>query len=114
LISHYFIKLIAGGKLCTFSPCIEQVQKTVEALKSSGDFIQLRTMEVLQRPMSIHTKTLMSIDFSESVECVSGGKMGPVKKEAKKFRTLVTPPQIAGHTGYLTFATFVPQGNNNQ
>jgi hypothetical protein len=70
----------------------------------------IRTQEVLQRPMSIQTKTLMSIDFFPP-EGTQGAKgpMGPVKKDPCKFRTLLPPPQVPGHTGYLTFATFVPK-----
>jgi len=114
VVPHVQQILKRGGKLCTFSPCIEQVQKTVGALKSSGDFILIRTMEILQRPMSIQTKTFNSLDFEGESE--SGGKgtgkMGPLKKEPQRFRTLVPPPQIPGHTGYLTFSTFVPVPNN--
>ncbi|CDY21482.1 BnaC03g27150D [Brassica napus] len=33
--------------LCSFSPCIEQVQRTCEVLRS--DFIEIRTFEVLLR-----------------------------------------------------------------
>lgn len=113
------VYLFLGGKLCTFSPCIEQVQKTVDSLKGSGNFIQIRTTEVLQRPMSIQTRTLMSIDFGGSVSQTPEGtesgegekgswRTAPVKKDATKFRTLVAPPTVPGHTGYLTLATFVP------
>ncbi|KAF2576954.1 hypothetical protein F2Q68_00002107 [Brassica cretica] len=35
------------GVLCSFSPCIEQVQRTCEVLRS--DFIEIRTFEVLLR-----------------------------------------------------------------
>jgi len=98
-----------GGRLCTFSPCIEQVQKTCEALKKSNSFVMIRTQEVLQQSMSIHTKTLMSIDFNPPEDAQGAkGPMGPVKKAPCKFRTLVPPVQIPGHTGYVTFATYVP------
>lgn len=94
------------------------MQKTVEALKASEDFIQIKSMEVLQRPMSIQTKTLMSIDFNDESGCEpaedgSTKKLAPVKKDANKFRTLCTTQTIQGHTGYLTFSTFVPAADKS-
>lgn len=38
-----------GGILCTFSPCIEQVQRTLEKLRQDGDFIDIRTVEALTK-----------------------------------------------------------------
>ncbi|CAE6101496.1 unnamed protein product [Arabidopsis arenosa] len=39
------------GVLCSFSPCIEQVQRTCEVLRS--DFIEIRTFEVLLRTYEV-------------------------------------------------------------
>lgn len=111
--------LFSGGKICTFSPCIEQVQKTCETLKLSQSFILIKTQEVLQRPFSIQTRTMNSLNFTPTTAAnldpttassSSDGKppkLGPIKKDQCKFRTLIPPSQIPGHTGYITFATFV-------
>ncbi|KAL0487392.1 hypothetical protein AKO1_000764, partial [Acrasis kona] len=37
-----------GGRFCGFSPCIEQIQKTADALRKN-DFIEIRTFEVLNK-----------------------------------------------------------------
>lgn len=46
-----------GGRLCSFSPCIEQVQKTCEALRSCG-FRDITVMECLSRTFEVKTVPL--------------------------------------------------------
>lgn len=51
------IILCLGGKLCSFSPCIEQVQRTCAKLVSKG-FIELNTYECLQREVHVQYRNL--------------------------------------------------------
>lgn len=51
-----------GGKLCSFSPCIEQVQRTSTKLALEG-FVELNTYECLQREMNVHYKSLPALDL---------------------------------------------------
>lgn len=65
---HYFKPMhditifIPGGKLCFFSPCIEQVQRTCAKMICKG-FIELHTYECLQREMNVQYKTLPVLDL---------------------------------------------------
>ncbi|XP_073235866.1 tRNA (adenine(58)-N(1))-methyltransferase catalytic subunit TRMT61A-like [Porites lutea] len=46
-----------GGRLCSFSPCIEQVQRTCESLRSCG-FRDITVMECLSRTFEVKTVPL--------------------------------------------------------
>lgn len=53
---------LIGGKLCFFSPCIEQVQRTCTKLICKG-FIELHTYECLQREMNVQYRSLPVLDL---------------------------------------------------
>ncbi|EPY27493.1 tRNA (adenine-N1-)-methyltransferase catalytic subunit [Strigomonas culicis] len=76
-----------GGVLCTFSPCIEQTQRTAERLRAAPhDFIDIRTVEALTKDFSPVYKRARE----------EGGGQDRVKFRA----SLVSK----GHSAYLTFA----------
>ena len=52
VISHAYTALQACGTIVSFSPTIDQVVKTVEALKENG-FVDIETVECLMRGMQI-------------------------------------------------------------
>ncbi|XP_013784259.1 tRNA (adenine(58)-N(1))-methyltransferase catalytic subunit TRMT61A-like [Limulus polyphemus] len=54
----------SGGRLCSFSPCIEQVQKTCEALHTGG-FTDITTLECLLRPFEVKEVSLPHLHLSE-------------------------------------------------
>lgn len=104
-----------GGRLCSFSPCIEQVQRTCETLLDHG-FEEICTLEVLQRIHDVRSVTLPLPDFgpeggTDNIKIASD----PLPEEVPPAtnpsyssvacRTATPPREMAGHTGYLTFAT---------
>lgn len=97
----------AGGRLCSFSPCIEQVQKTISVLWRLG-FQEIHTMEVLQTQYSIQNRHLpvLNLDFLKTEKDNSENEKK--EREVQKVVTLVPPITLPGHTGYLTFATLPP------
>lgn len=95
-----------GGRICTFSPCIEQVQKSCETLQNLN-FIDIQTMEVLQTQYSVQNRQLpiVQLDYLKVPKSSDDEKL---EKEVAKVLTAIPPQTQAGHTGYLTFATLLP------
>ena len=97
----------SGGRICSFSPCIEQVQKSCGVLSKLG-FQEIQTMEVLQTSYAVQTKRLpvLDLDFLQSEK--DGSESKGKEREVVKCLTAVPPASMPGHTGYLTFATLPP------
>ncbi|XP_047991210.1 tRNA (adenine(58)-N(1))-methyltransferase catalytic subunit TRMT61A [Leguminivora glycinivorella] len=96
-----------GGRFCSFSPCIEQVQRTCLALTSNG-FQELATMEVLQTEVKVTRRTIPVRDLSFLKH---KGSENPVDEKPTSDTSYVVggwPPSAPGHTGYLTVATLPP------
>ena len=100
---------VNGGRLCSFSPCIEQVQKCCLALQEQG-FEEIQTFEGIERTYQLSRKRIWEpfvgrdrhkkfrSDQRSEDKASSGWVNAYVKGGPRK--------DAVGHTGYLTFATF--------
>ncbi|KAL4366434.1 hypothetical protein GQ457_05G010650 [Hibiscus cannabinus] len=99
------------GVLCSFSPCIEQVQRSCETLRSN--FTDIRTFEILLRTYEVREWKMdcSKVDDGGSVACPPGKRRrqpsseGSVRDNPSCAAVMARPSAEArGHTGYLTFA----------
>lgn len=96
-----------GGRLCSFSPCIEQVQKSCDILSKLG-FQEIQTMEVLQTNYNLQTRRvpILNLEFLKSEK--DGSETSNKERDVWKGVSALAPTTMPGHTGYLTFATLPP------
>ncbi|XP_055545155.1 tRNA (adenine(58)-N(1))-methyltransferase catalytic subunit TRMT61A [Wyeomyia smithii] len=97
-----------GGRLCSFSPCIEQSGRVCEALEQQG-FVDIVNLEVLQLEEVVRVKNVpvMNLEFVKHKKTESD-KETKTPKETKKYVTSSAPSSVAGHTGFLTVAELPP------
>ncbi|XP_014242755.1 tRNA (adenine(58)-N(1))-methyltransferase catalytic subunit TRMT61A [Cimex lectularius] len=90
-----------GGRFCSFSPCIEQVQRTCTALTDAG-YTEIRTLECIQREIAVNRRNLPVLSLDKEDD----------RPEDNKQHTLISTSYsqtMPGHTGFLTFASFPPK-----
>ena len=104
------IKRSTGGRLCSFSPCIEQVQKAISKMREEG-FREISTMECLLREFQARKITMPTFDVDRQdpslVNSDSTSNNSNLKTETT-FLSGIPLLTMPGHTGYLTFASLPP------
>ena len=98
-VSHAERALKPNGNICSFSPCIEQVQRTCEQLRKHH-FNRIETVEVL----------LKTYDVVVAASSNRTNTNDDAHGETTKRRRLTRPrAAMRGHTSYLTFARKAPR-----
>ncbi len=113
---------VNGGRFCSFSPCIEQIQKTADVLRQY-QYVDIKVYEILQKGYTNSFVTeLPKVDWEAMVESTTmenGGGAGENSNKRKKQEATKKVPkatlgtdrlflperEMRGHTGYLLFAT---------
>ncbi|KAF0978845.1 hypothetical protein FDP41_001915 [Naegleria fowleri] len=119
-IPNVFRLLKVGGKFCGFSPCIEQIQETANALREF-DFVEIKTVECLVKEYMSSVVDMTSVDHYFTKKDQSSSTAEPsdnngtgegssssstTPSSSGTMRKLFTAvPEMKGHTGYLIFAT---------
>ncbi|XGW23311.1 hypothetical protein V3C99_005498 [Haemonchus contortus] len=117
-----------GGRLVSFSPCIEQVQRACDIMRQVG-FVQVETVEIVHRTykvVELARQSLAEFDASGDSAAIQGTRSGNDRARKRKLEEETTEdppvPQTPGrstaivypfsqptHTGYLTHATMLPR-----
>lgn len=116
----------SGGRLCSFSPCIEQVQRTCQQLRDhyftgtrccetcststsvASSCVDIEVMESLQRPFGVRERTLSVPDVGTAIDPTPHKLTRPTLSQVTLY-TAQPVKTFPGHTGFLTFATLPPR-----
>ncbi|KAL3318082.1 tRNA (adenine(58)-N(1))-methyltransferase catalytic subunit trmt61a [Cichlidogyrus casuarinus] len=124
-----YLKRNVVTKVCIFAPCIEQVQKSTVALRQHG-FVHVNTIECLSRRYEIRKSTPAVANLGQKHVIFSDNGDSDIRyplcsevcsfphpnlasndnQTGIKFIPECVPEAtMPGHTGFLTFATHLPE-----
>eukprot|EP00826_Nyctotherus_ovalis_P017146 TRINITY_DN15027_c0_g1_i1.p1 TRINITY_DN15027_c0_g1~~TRINITY_DN15027_c0_g1_i1.p1 ORF type:complete len:296 (-),score=73.05 TRINITY_DN15027_c0_g1_i1:66-953(-) len=103
VIEHATKVLRDYGKLCSFSPSIEQVQKSTEAMSALG-FVDIKTYECLSRHFDEKTVEFPQLfETEKKQEYRMKRKLGYFEKQTE---VACLRSDDRGHTGYITIGVY--------
>lgn len=117
-----------GGRLVSFSPCIEQIQKACVEIRRQG-FVQVETIELVPRKLKVIETGRESLeDFNKTNAAPTEGNDNGIEGRGSKRRRLeggraamggrcsrgviAYPHSQPTHTGYIISATLLPSPVN--
>jgi len=101
--------LVDGGRLCSFSPCIEQVQRVCVRLDQLG-YGQIETIECLIRPHEVYSNPMQSFSFEDQSLVEQDATAVPKKR---KIDEEGNPSQIATESTIATATANEGDTNSN-
>ena len=94
-----------GGAVCSYSPCIEQTLKFCTALRKSGEFLDLHTVEALTREYAPVFPSHEAPAPAPAKQADGNDAAPPATRVVRREGVQFTPrPEGKGHSAYLTFA----------
>ena len=100
-IPHAAYTIKPNGRICSYSPCVEQSQKTIEALKSFG-FHSIKTIEVRLREHHVGNVTMECVPTEKLCRepnlnpYVPGGSSGHEGNTHNETGAIIHPPENKG------------------
>lgn len=99
------------GRLACFSPCMEQVQRTLIEMKSQG-FLEIEMYEIVLRPIEVFEINVKDQPVVAGVK--RSAPDAPLPSETPNERVVYCSKHktdIKGHTSYLYFGSLLPSKN---
>lgn len=89
-------------RIACFSPCMEQVQRTIPELEENG-FYEIEMYEILLRPLEVDEISV------KRPNATSEAGIGAKRLFERDMVVAKHKSDIKGHTSYLYFASYTPQ-----
>ncbi|ETV94742.1 hypothetical protein H310_11704 [Aphanomyces invadans] len=102
-VGHAKKMLKHNGAFASYSPCMEQVQRTCDALRLDG-FDRIRTIETRLMPYSARTVHLPVPSFEEEYQRGKRKAEDQADDSKPKLTLAKRDDEMRGHTAFLTFA----------
>lgn len=99
-VPHAYKVVKASARLASYSPCIEQAQRTCAALDALGVY-DLKTLEARQRDFELRAVKLQPFSTASADATAT-------TEEPPEYVVATPSSSMRGHTAFLTFATFPP------
>lgn len=97
------------GRLACFSPCMEQVQRTLIEMKAHG-FHEIEMFECVLRPLEVYEISVKT-SVTGKHDPRAGEKRSVCEADSKIMHCSKYRTDIKGHTSYLYFGSLLPQIN---
>lgn len=110
VVAEAYRALVDGGRLCCFSPCMEQVERTRKAMRASRGW---HTVETITAPIRQFDTKLKFHPDEDSAAVGAEAENHHLGRIVRPKRPIVSKPfrEMKSHTSYLTFATRIPRAS---